>query len=77
MSEARWSDYLDWLSRAGLLTTFVQSRAPKAGVSASLDELRQGNAGEPIPREVLRQRRAPTRHASPLFATWISATRMR
>ena len=50
MTEARWSEYLDWLSEAGLLTTFVQSRAPKPGISASLDELRQGNAGEPIQR---------------------------
>ena len=53
MSEARWSEYLDWLSEAGLLTTFVQSRAPEPGVSASLDELRQGNVGELIPRESL------------------------
>eukprot|EP01048_Picozoa_sp_COSAG05_P005496 COSAG05_NODE_327_length_11345_cov_16.236884_7_plen_249_part_00 len=50
MTEARWSEYLDWLSEAGLLTTFVQSRAPEPGISASLDELRQGNAGEPIQR---------------------------
>ena len=50
MTEARWGKYLDWLSSAGLLTTFVQSRAPKEGVSATLDELRKGNAGKPIPR---------------------------
>ena len=51
MTEARWSEYLDWLSDAGLLTTYVQSRAPKQGVSASLDELRSGNSGEVIARE--------------------------
>mmetsp|Transcript_22254 Transcript_22254/g.58094 ORF Transcript_22254/g.58094 Transcript_22254/m.58094 type:complete len:364 (+) Transcript_22254:755-1846(+) len=50
MAEARWSEYLDWLSDAGLLTTFVQSRTPTAGESASLEELRRGNAGDPIPR---------------------------
>lgn len=51
MTKARWAEYLDWLSEADLLTTFVQSRAPTPGLSASLDDLRAGNAGEPIPRE--------------------------
>nr|AHF22067.1 Thi5-like protein [Pyramimonas parkeae] len=53
MKADRWDAYLDWLSDSGLLTTFQQSRSPKPGVSASLDELRAGNAGERIPRESL------------------------
>lgn len=51
MEESRWSGFLDWLSDSGLLTTLQQSRKPQPGVSVSLDELRNGNAGERIPRE--------------------------
>ena len=53
MTDERWSTYLDWLSESGLLTTFLQSRAPVAWVSASLDDLRKGNAGDIIPRDSL------------------------
>lgn len=51
MDSSRWDKYLDWLSDNGLLTTYVQSRNPKEGVSVSLDDLRNGNVGECIPRE--------------------------
>lgn len=50
MTSEVWGEYLNWLSDVGLLTTFIQSRAPQPGMSASLDELRKGNAGDPIPR---------------------------
>eukprot|EP01052_Picozoa_sp_SAG31_P040743 SAG31_NODE_5981_length_2227_cov_3.720395_1_plen_367_part_00 len=53
MTESRWSEYLDWLSNVGLLTTFKQSRAPQPGVSASLDQLRQDNVGDTIPRHTI------------------------
>jgi ABC-type nitrate/sulfonate/bicarbonate transport system substrate-binding protein len=53
MRAERWDAFLDWLSKAGLLTTKVQSRgAPDAG-AASLDALRAGDAGERIPREAV------------------------
>lgn len=53
MDPARWESFLDWLSGAGLLTTKVQSRAPKEGLSTSLDGLRAGDVGEVIPREAV------------------------
>jgi hypothetical protein len=56
-----WSNFLDWLSDSGLLTTKAQSRAAAAadaaadtaaaGDFASLDGMRQGDAGEQIPRD--------------------------
>lgn len=51
-----WSKFLDWLSESGLLTTKAQSRgaaaaADTAGDFASLDSMRQGDAGEQIPRD--------------------------
>ena len=52
-----WSKFLDWLSASGLLTTKAQSRgaAEAAGGSfASLDGMRQGDAGEQIPRDSIR-----------------------
>ena len=49
MERGRWDSYLDWLAEEGLLTTFVNSRMPSA-TSATLDELRAGRAGDPIPR---------------------------
>ncbi|CAK0857003.1 unnamed protein product [Prorocentrum cordatum] len=49
MELSRWEQYLDWLSNEGLLTTYVNSRKPSAA-AATLDELRQGRAGEQIPR---------------------------
>lgn len=54
MSGGRWDAFLDWLSDKGLLTSAMQSRAPIQGVSASLDDLRQGRAGEAIPREAVK-----------------------
>lgn len=53
MEPARWEAYIGWLSTQGLLTTYKQSRAPTPGVSASLDDLRAGNAGEPLDPESL------------------------
>ncbi|KAI7841695.1 hypothetical protein COHA_004562 [Chlorella ohadii] len=51
MEEQRWSAFLDWLSDNGLLTTKVQSRTEQDGVTTTLDGLRRGDAGEPIPRD--------------------------
>jgi len=48
-----WDDFLDWLCANGLLTTKVQSRASASDKSTSLDGLRQGDVGEPIPREAI------------------------
>lgn len=53
MEVKRWDAFLDWLSDSGLLTTKVQSRDVKEGLSASLDGLRAGDAGERIPREAV------------------------
>lgn len=50
-----WSKFLDWLSESGLLTTKAQSRGTAADADsssfASLDGMRQGDAGEQIPRD--------------------------
>lgn len=51
MEASTWSAFLDWLSEKGLLTTLEVSRSPVEGVSASLDALRGGRAGDPIPRD--------------------------
>lgn len=51
--KARWDAFLDWLSDRKLLTTKVQSRTVVQGLTASLDNLRQGDAGEVIPRDML------------------------
>lgn len=48
MDAAVWEAFLNWLQTEGLLTTYTQSRNPVPGVSVSLDELRQGNVGDPI-----------------------------
>ena len=50
MSHERWDTYLDWLDENHLLTTFINSRQPKEGVSATLEQLRSGHAGPRIPR---------------------------
>jgi hypothetical protein len=50
MEERRWDAFLDWLSKNGLLTSLMPSRSPMEGVSASLDDLRAGRAGQPVPR---------------------------
>lgn len=50
MEADRWDKFLDWLSEQGLLTTKVQSRGGASDDTASLDGLRGGDAGEPIPR---------------------------
>lgn len=54
MEPKRWSEYISWLSTEGLLTSYKQSRTPEIGVSVSLDELRAGNAGEPLAPEDVR-----------------------
>ena len=51
--KARWNAFLDWLSDRKLLTTKVQSRTVVQGLTASLDDLRTGDAGEVIPRGML------------------------
>ncbi len=48
--KTRWERFLDWLSDRQLLTTSLQSRNKVEGVTASLDDLRLGKAGEIIPR---------------------------
>ncbi|KAL3142310.1 hypothetical protein ABBQ38_002651 [Trebouxia sp. C0009 RCD-2024] len=50
--KARWDAFLDWLADRKLLTTKVQSRTTVQGQTASLDDLRRGDAGEVIPREL-------------------------
>lgn len=45
MDPNTWKRFLDWLSAQNLLTTLIQSRKPVLGISASLDDLRSGNAG--------------------------------
>jgi hypothetical protein len=54
METGRWDAFLDWLSEAGLLTSKVQSRGPASEVATSLDGLRAGDVGEPIPRGSVR-----------------------
>ena len=51
--KARWDAFLDWLSDRKLLTTKVQSRKEVQGLTASLDDLRSGDTGEIIPRDML------------------------
>jgi len=49
-----WSKFLDYLSDAGLLTTKAQSREAAGAADSSfatLDGMRQGDAGEQIPRD--------------------------
>lgn len=53
MDERVWSEYLQWLWDAGLLTTGMQSRHPDGGRTFSLDELRAGKAGQRIPLETV------------------------
>lgn len=48
MDPARWDAWLAWLARHGLLTALLPSRAPVPGVSASLDDLRCGDAGAAV-----------------------------
>lgn len=48
MDPNTWRRFLDWLSAENLLTTLIQSRKPVSGVSASLDDLRSGNAGNTL-----------------------------
>ncbi|KAG0615277.1 hypothetical protein M758_5G028300 [Ceratodon purpureus] len=51
MDPAVWEGFLFWLQKEGLLTTYIQSRNPVPGTSVTLDELRQGNVGSPLPQE--------------------------
>ena len=53
MESSRWQAVLAWLSEKGLLTSAMPSRNPVEGESASLDNLRQGRAGERIPRDAV------------------------
>ena len=50
--KARWDAFLDWLSDKKLLTSKAQSRTVVQGLTASLDNLRQGDAGQVIPRDM-------------------------
>lgn len=52
MESERWNTYLDWLHEAKLLTAIRQSRSPKGGASATLDQLRdpQHQADHLLPR---------------------------
>lgn len=57
MDTGVWSKFLDWLSTSGLLTTKAQSREAAeadSGSFASLDGMRQGDAGQQIPRDSIR-----------------------
>ncbi|GLC40077.1 hypothetical protein PLESTM_000989800 [Pleodorina starrii] len=57
MQPSVWSSFVDWLSQSGLLTAKVQSRAPQPGTpTTSLDGLRGGDVGEPIPRDRVDER---------------------
>lgn len=49
MVQKRWGEYLDWLSEADLITTYVNSHM-SSDTGATLDELRQGQGGDAIPR---------------------------
>lgn len=49
MDSAVWEAFLKWLQKEGLLTSYIQSRNPVPGTSVTLDELRQGNVGSPLP----------------------------
>lgn len=53
MDQRRWDAFLDWLSDQGLLTTKMQSRVAPVGGTATLDELRDGDAGQAIPRSAI------------------------
>ncbi|KAH9297419.1 hypothetical protein KI387_029101 [Taxus chinensis] len=48
MDPNRWQKFLDWLSAEGILTTLIPSRNPVIGLSASLNDLRDGNSGDLI-----------------------------
>lgn len=52
MNEDKWNGFLDWLSENGLLTTKIQSRVGGEG-KTTLDGLRQGDAGDNIPRQAI------------------------
>lgn len=65
MQEDKWAGFLNWLSDNGLLTTKMQSRIG-GDDKATLDDLRQGDAGEEIPREAIQ--------ANHLFTTQFLST---
>lgn len=48
MDANAWKRFVDWLSAQGLLTMLIQSRKPVPGISASLEDLRSGNAGDVV-----------------------------
>lgn len=49
MDPAVWTNYLAWLDKVGLLTTGLPSRNPDGDITMSLDQLRSGGGGQPIP----------------------------
>ena len=51
MDSSVWEAFFSWLQKEGLLTTYMQSRNPVPGTSVTLDELRQGNVGSPLPSD--------------------------
>jgi ABC-type nitrate/sulfonate/bicarbonate transport system substrate-binding protein len=51
MEDQKWEDYLTWLNKEQLLTSYIQSRNPVSGVSVTLDDLRSGNTGSPLPSD--------------------------
>ncbi len=54
MEEGKWARFVDWLYDAGLMTTKMQSRGPPSATKTSLDGLRGGDAGEPLPRDAVK-----------------------
>lgn len=53
MESTVWESFLKWLQTEGLLTSYTQSRNPVPGSSVTLDELRQGNVGSPLPHDLI------------------------
>jgi hypothetical protein len=51
MEDQKWEEYLTWLNKEQLLTSYIQSRNPVSGVSVTLDDLRSGNTGSPLPSD--------------------------
>lgn len=53
MREDTWDGFLEWLYENGLLTTKMQSRRAGEG-KTTLDGLRHGDSGDPIPHHAIR-----------------------
>jgi len=70
MELSRWNGFLDWLSARNLLTEYKQSRSPDADKGkVTLDDLRAGKAGAPIPREKYRANMMFTNNLLPLSSS--------